>query len=309
VDGHYAALMAEVTVRDARPDDAPAIAEVWAAAGPLLVRSAARAPADLRSDQVVGRRRWVSELDGRVVGTSSARRQGDGTVSVSVEVHPDSGSRRVGTALLAAALAAFPDAADFSGVSNDDPIALAFAVRNNFVPTGEHRIAGVDPRTVPPAGPAPAGLRGVRLDEVDPELVRVAHNASAADDPSGLSRAYDPAGFRSDWWDSPDNAPELGCGLLDESAGAPVLAAFTAVQVDRARGRSWSSMTATLPAYRGRGLARWVKQTMLNVVAAAGVTSATTANDATNGPMIAVNDALGYAPVGRWIRVQRRILR
>ena len=41
----------------------------------------------------------------------------------------------------------------------------------------------------------------------------------------------------------------------------------------------------------------------------AGVTSATTANDATNGPMIAVNDALGYAPVGRWIRVQRRILR
>jgi GNAT superfamily N-acetyltransferase len=68
-------------------------------------------------------------------------------------------------------------------------------------------------------------------------------------------------------------------------------------------------MTATRPAYRGRGLARWVKQTMLNAVAAAGVTAATTANDATNRPMIAVNDALGYAPVGRWIRVQRRILR
>ena len=55
-------------------------------------------------------------------------------------------------------------------------------------------------------------------------------------------------------------------------------------------------MTATRPAYRGRGLARWVKQRMLNAVAAAGVTSATTANDATNAPMIAVNDALGLHP-------------
>ena len=66
-------------------------------------------------------------------------------------------------------------------------------------------------------------------------------------------------------------------------------------------------MTATRPAYRGRGLARWVKQRMQNAVAAAGVTSATTANDTTNAPMIAVNDALGYRPVTRSIRVQRRL--
>ena len=84
--------------------------------------------------------------------------------------------------------------------------------------------------------------------------------------------------------------------MLDESGEQPVLVAFTAVQVDRPRARSWSAMTATRPAYRGRGLARWVKQRMQNAVAAAGVTSATTANDTTNAPMIAVNDALGYRP-------------
>jgi GNAT superfamily N-acetyltransferase len=301
--------MPEVTVRDARPEDAPAIAEIWAAAGPLMVRSAARAEAGLREDAAVGRRRWVGELEGRVVGTSTARRRDDGTVTISVEVHPDFGSRRVGTALLAPALTAFPDATELTAISNDDPIALAFSVRNGFLPTGEHRIAGVDPRTVPPAGPAPSGFREVRLDEVDPELVRDAHNASAADDPGGLSRVFGRETFRAEWWDGPDHAPELGVGLLDESGQEPVLVAFTAVQVDRPRGRSWSAMTATRPAYRGRGLARWVKHRMLNVVAAAGVTSATAANDATNVPMIAVNDALGYIPVGRTIPVQRRVTR
>ena len=155
----------------------------------------------------------------------------------------------------------------------------------------------------------PSGFREVRLDEVDPELVRYAHNASAADDPGGLSRVFDRETFRAEWWEGPDHAPELGVGLLDESGAQPLLVAFTAVQVDRQRGRSWSGMTATRPAYRGRGLARWVKQRMLNTVAAAGVTSATTANDATNAPMIAVNDALGYAPVGRTVPVQRRVTR
>jgi GNAT superfamily N-acetyltransferase len=301
--------MPEVTVRDARLEDAPAIAEIWAAARPLMVRSAARAEAGLREDAAVDRRRWVGDLDGRVVGTSTAHRRDDGTVMISVEVHPDFGSRRVGTALLAPTLAAFPEATELRAISNDDPIALTFSVRNGFLPIGEHRIAGVDPRTVPPAGPAPSGFREVRLDEVGPELVRHAHNASAADDPGGLSRVFDRETFRAEWWDGPDHAPELGVGLLDESGEEPVLVAFTAVQVDRPRGRSWSAMTATRPAYRGRGLARWVKHRMLNTVAAAGVTGATTANDATNAPMIAVNDALGYTPVGRTVPVQRRVAR
>ena len=296
-------------MRDARPADAPAVAEIWAAARPLMVRSAARAEAALREDAADDRRRWVGDLDGRVVGTSTARRRDDGPVMISVEVHPDFGSRRVGTALLAPTLAAFPEATELTAISNDDPIALAFSVRNGFLPTGEHRIARVDPRTVPPAGPAPSGFRAVRLDQVDPELVRHAHNASAADDPGGLSQAFDRETFRAEWWDGPDHAAELGVGLLDESGEEPVLVAFTAVQVDRPRGRSWSAMTATRPPYRGRRLARWVKQRMLNGVATAGVTSATTANDATNAPMIAVNDAVGYTTVGRTVPVQRRVTR
>ena len=195
-------------MRDARPEDAPAIAETWAAARPLMVRSAARAEAGLREDVAVGRRRWVADLVGRVVGTSTARRRDDGAVTISVQLHPDFGSRRVGTALLAPTLAAFPEATELTAISNDDPIALAFSVRNGFLPTGEHRIAGLDPRTVPPAGPAPSGFREVRLDEIDPELVRDAHNASAADDPGGLSRVFDRETFRAEWREGPDHAPD-----------------------------------------------------------------------------------------------------
>ena len=48
---------------------------------------------------------------------------------------------------------------------------------------------------------------------------------------------------------------------------------------------------------------------MLNSVARAGVTDAVTANDSTNEPMIAINDALGYRPAGRFVRVRRRLPR
>jgi GNAT superfamily N-acetyltransferase len=298
----------EVTVRDAHPDDASAIAEVWAAAAPLLVRTAARAVADMLEDPVLGRGRWVGLLDDLVVGTAMARRIGDDASYVAVEVHPEHGSRGVGTALLRVAVAAFPDVHETSAVCADDPIALAFAVRHGFVPIGEHQVSGVDPATVPPVGPPPPGLAPVRLDVLaDVDGVLETHNLCAVDDPSGLSHVYTRDAFLADWWNSPDNAPELSWALVDATGSTPVVAAFTNVQADRSRHRAWSAMTATRPDYRGRGLARWLKQKMLNEAAAAGITEALTANDASNRPMLAVNEALGYRPRARTVRVERRL--
>ncbi len=301
--------MPEVTVRDARPDDAAAIAQVWAGTLPLLVRSAARVPADMAEDAALGRRRWVGLLDGVVVATATARRTGEREVYLAVEVHPDSGSRGVGTALLREAVGAFADATELVAVCTDDPISLAFAVRNGFLPEGEHRVSSVVPAAVPPAGPAPTGYTPVTLDQLpDLDGLLATHNTAALDDPSGLSRVYTRDTFLADWWHSPDNAPELSYALLDVSGVAPVVASFTSTQVDRARRRAWTAMTATHPDHRGRGLARWVKQRSLNAVAAAGVTLAATANDDTNAPMVAVNAALGYRPTARSIRVRRRLL-
>ena len=297
-------------MRDARPDDASAIAEIWASATPYLVRSASRAAAELADDSVLGRQRWVGTVNGEVAGTGTGRRAGHGEVMIGVEVRPDLGSRGVGRALLAEVLAAFADATELVAVCNDDPISMSFAVRHNFLPVGEHQIAFVEPATVTAAGPAPEGLTGLPLDRL-PDLAALldTHNAAAPDDPSGLSRQYTPETFRADWWDSVDNAPELSWALFDASVTPPVVAAFTSVQVDRATSRAWSSMTATHPSYRGRGLAAWVKRRSLNALANAGIDQAWTGNDAANGPMLAVNASLGYVPAAKSIRVHRRLHR
>jgi GNAT superfamily N-acetyltransferase len=298
--------MSEVSVRDAAPADAPAIARVWAAAVPYLVRSDARAAADLRQDAVLGRRRWVGLLDGDVVGTATSRPVAEDEYFLTVEVHPSGGSRGIGSTLLHEALGAMPDVLHVTSVCNGDPVSLAFAVRNNFVPVGENRVARVLPREVPPVGAVPPGLAASTL-AVLPDLSSLlqTHNAAAADDPSGLSREYTPEAFQADWWSSPDNAPDLSWALVEDGR-QPVVAAFTSCQVDRARGRAWSAMTATSAAHRGQGLARWVKQRSLNALAEAGVTEAWTANDATNAPMLAVNAALGYVEQARSVRVSRR---
>ncbi|HEX5560382.1 MAG TPA: GNAT family N-acetyltransferase [Nocardioidaceae bacterium] len=302
--------MAEVTVRDAHRSDATAIGAIWTRAVPYLVRSRARAAADLRRDGVLGRRRWVAILDGEVSGIATGRAIDghDPSVFLTVEVHPDRGSRGVGSALLRAAATAFPDVVALRAVGNGDPVSVSFAVRYGFVPDGERHVSVVDPRTVARAGPPPLGLRAVPLEAMrNLRMLLDTHNLAASDDPSGLSWHYTMQQLRADWWDSPDNAPELSWGLLADERGGPVLAAFSSVQVDRDGGRSWSSMTATHPAYRGRGLAGWVKRRTLNALAEVGVVRAWTAYDSGNAPMLAVNAALGYQPETTSLRLTRRL--
>jgi GNAT superfamily N-acetyltransferase len=53
-------------------------------------------------------------------------------------------------------------------------------------------------------------------------------------------------------------------------------------------------MTGTLRAYRGRGLAKLVKNDSLHRARAAGYTHAFTGNDADNRPMLAINKWFGY---------------
>ena len=300
-----------MTVRDAQHADCVAIGEIWAAAIPYLVRSADRVAFDLDADARLGRRHWVAVIDGRLVGTAVARPVAEDEVFLGVEVHPDYGSRGVGLALLRSAVPAFPGVTNLAAVCRDDPISLGFAVRNGFLPEGEHRVCRVDPGTVTDAGPPPDGLRAVPLTDLDDlSQLLATYNSAAADDPSGLSREYTLEQFHADLWESPDNAPELSWALLADDPAAPhgsVVASFTSMQLDRGRGRAWSGMTATRPSYRGRGLATWVKRRTLNAVAEAGVTEAWTANDATNAPIVAVNEALGYVPAGKSISVRRRL--
>jgi GNAT superfamily N-acetyltransferase len=64
-------------------------------------------------------------------------------------------------------------------------------------------------------------------------------------------------------------------------------------------------LTATLPAYRRRGLALLVKLATTRWAAENGIERLLTENDRENLGMLALNDSLGYRPLydqGTWVR-------
>lgn len=294
--------MGEVVLRDAAVGDAPALAEVHGSAVPYLVRTAAGVAFAIRQDRAGGHRRRVAVRDRVVVGEALTKPRGDATVSLGLVVHVDSRRLGIGSRLLADALDALPAGTTVSAVCDEET--AGFAAAHRFEGGSLHQVSVTDPRAAGPAGPAPAGLRAVCCADLgDLQPLLDANNACAADDPSGLSRTATMTEFRAFWWDEPENAPDLAFALLD---GA-LVAGFTMVKADRDRGRAWSSMTATRPAYRGRGLATWLKRRTMTALAGAGVREAWTANDRRNAPMLAVNAALGYRPAAAMRSVRREL--
>ncbi len=97
------------------------------------------------------------------------------------------------------------------------------------------------------------------------------------------------------WFEEIWQGPALDKSLSVAAMAGDEMVAFTVIET--AGDRAWSGMTGTIPAYRGRGLAKLVKSVALRRAAAAGITAAYTSNDDENGPMLAVNNWLGYQRV------------
>jgi len=127
---------------------------------------------------------------------------------------------------------------------------------------------------------------------VDPRTAYTADTIASLDEPSDSpldSVDYD------QWLEEVWNSPSVDRSLSVGAMAGEEMAAFTVVET--AGDRMWSGMTGTIPAYRGTGLAKLVKSVALRRAAAAGITSAYTSNDDENGPMLAVNNWLGYRRV------------
>ena len=103
-----------------------------------------------------------------------------------------------------------------------------------------------------------------------------------------------------DYWRHPDTDLEASVAAVVEDR--PV--AFSHLRVAPG-GRGINDMTGTLRDYRGRGLALLAKRATLVNAARRGVEFVSTDNDETNGPMLRINEKLGYRPAGstlRWAR-------
>lgn len=276
-------------------------AEGWArvltAASPFLVSSEDAVLHDMEHDPATLARFVVVE-DGAVIGLTRVRERPGGVPSVMVQVDPAHRGRGVGR-LLFERVHRVVGSTELTGIANGDARSLAVAAHWGFQPEREHRISGVDPRMLPEPVPAPAGLRVVPLDEAGPEAVWACHQEAAADDPSGLTRQMPFEEFLATQWRTPVHRPDLGRAVV---AGEAVLAHS---QVDVADDRAWNAMTGCLPDHRRRGLARLAKHHALSALASAGVTLCSTGNDGQNRPMLAVNDRLGYRPIGSTWSVRR----
>ncbi|TWD82708.1 putative N-acetyltransferase YhbS [Kribbella amoyensis] len=170
-----------------------------------------------------------------------------------------------------------------------DADAVDFAVRHGYEASRQMHYAGADPRNLPEQPSTPADIRLAGLDEVDPRQAYTADTIASLDEPGDAP--MDAVSYE-DWLKDVWEAPGLDKGLSVAAMAGDEMVAFTAVETDV--DRAWAGMTGTVPAYRGRGLAKLVKSVALRRCAAAGITGAYTSNDDSNGPMLAINNWLGY---------------
>ena len=294
-------------IRFAVPDDAEALAAVRRETFPYLVMSAALArhllSVDIPRKRVL---RLVAESGGEVVGWGSAGlntwTSEPGQGSLSIHVHPKHRQQGIGGALAARLHDHLQEIGAVRVRAFAEPVGLEFAKRRGYAGTRQMHYSGVDPRVLPDQPPTPDGIELVRIDELDPRQAYTADAIATLDEPSDSptdSLEYD------DWvrevWESPalDKSLSVAAMVGDE------VACFTAMETDGER--AWSGMTGTIPAHRGRGLAKLVKSVALRRAAEAGVTGAFTSNDDENGPMLAVNNWLGYRRVQTQVGLLRAL--
>jgi GNAT superfamily N-acetyltransferase len=93
------------------------------------------------------------------------------------------------------------------------------------------------------------------------------------------------------------SAPSTRADRLWTAWDGERLVALSFLDFPLERGEVWTGFTATDRDYRGRGIAQAVKNESVGQAIELGVPSIRTGNDAENGPMLAINRKLGYAPV------------
>jgi GNAT superfamily N-acetyltransferase len=251
------------------------------------------------------RRYWAADDDGTLVGWAtaaieyqSAERPGFLQVGVAAE----SRKAGIGTALLErceAHLASLGVATVLS-LTTPEEVSQRFAAAHDFRHTSTTRISGVDPRTIePPSAPPGVDLRPLAL--LDPRKVYELDAEAMQDVPGEVP--MDNVSFEQwleDYWRHPDM--DLDASVAAVIDGRPV--SFSHLRIAPG-GRAVTDMTGTLRAYRGRGLALLAKRATLVNAAERGVELVSTDNDETNGPMLGVNEKLGYRPIGSTLNWSR----
>ncbi|WP_129297126.1 GNAT family N-acetyltransferase [Streptomyces lydicus] len=308
-------MTSAVTVRDYRPADGKAVADLRRAVLPCRLATPQGIAWEVSTAPAAQRLRLcVAHRDGRIVGAVQAGVLHDaevpGRAAVSLQVHPGHRGRGIGHALLTAAEDhLFAAGADriFSWAA-DEPGTAAFAERHGYRRARPAHYLRLDLTAGGPP-PLPSVLpSGVRLHtgadfEADPRPLHAADTEVSVDEPGEVppgAMAYE------DWllhiWEHPHLDPDLTSVVTVDGE----IASFALAATDGDT-RYFSAMTGTRRAFRGRGLAHLAKVFSLRRARDAGCAEAFTHNDAGNTAMLAINHTLGYRPfAATWQYVRER---
>jgi GNAT superfamily N-acetyltransferase len=254
-------------------------------------------------------RSWVAVDGGRVVGWGRARMlwstTAEGVANVFAHVVAPLRGHGVGSALFreTESYARALGARSLQSWADSDS-GNAFLETRGFHATGQQRISTLHPTEVDTAALPPLerkaaaeGLRLVTLGEVRARVaeLHLVYAASSADVPQEF-REDD---VRPDEWqretlDHPQLSGEGSFVVL--ARDRPVALAF--LEIDEPARLAANEMTGTLPDFRRRGLARLAKLATIRWAAGAEITSILTANEERNAGIVALNESLGYQPIG-----------
>jgi len=244
------------------------------------------------------RRYWAAEHGGELVGWATAAidyQSSERPGFLHASVAPEARRAGFGTALLERCEAHLVDLGVATVLSSTtaEEASRSFAAAHGFRHAHTIRISAVDPRTIEPAS-TPPGVELRPLAELDPRKVFELDSEAMLDIPGEVS--IDDVSFEQwleDYWRHPDTDLEASVAAVVDDR--PV--AFSHLRVAPG-GRAVNDMTGTSRDYRGRGLATLAKRATLVNAARRGVELVSTDNHETNGPMLRVNEKLGYRPAG-----------
>ncbi len=289
--------MLRAVIREAGEADFAAATALLNALSPHRVGSPAGLLHAARAEPASAQRRfWAAEAGDQLVGWGTAVADYEKSESagiVNVAVARSHWGRGIGSALLEACLAhlAEIDVAVARGRSESDEHTCAFAGTRGFARTHAVRVSAVDPRAVAP--PAPRDdVELVPLAAITPEAAFDLDVEASDDIPNEQLDAVELEQWVEDHWRHPDRDLDASTALL--VGGELVACSYLRMTAD---GRAITDFTGTRREHRGRGFAEIVKRATLANAAARGATIAITHNDASNAPMLRVNDRIGYRPL------------